>query len=377
MAEPSPGDRECDQLLVRAAERMAAAGSILLTCHRRPDGDSVGSLVALASILEQQGKQVTLYNPDLVPRRLKWMARARGFTRKLAPGARYAVTVVVDCADAALLGSSFPPPEVTGALVVLDHHGSGQRFGDIYVCDPGAASVGVLVARIARMRGWPIPADAAEGIYVSLVSDTGSFRYSNTNAEALHLAAELVDGGVDPWAVAERLFERATMQRYRLLSAALGTLEQRLDGRVVFMTVTAEMIKACGATWDDSVDLVSYTRALDGVECGVLFTPAKQGGTRVSMRSKGRYVDAGALCATLGGGGHPGAAGCVLPGGLDESRARIEQVLAGALDSAGAGPELRSDAGPGAAPDAASERGESGAEQGTIRAFDNAPGQEG
>jgi phosphoesterase RecJ-like protein len=272
MAERPPAAER----LYLAAERIAAASAVLLTCHRRPDGDSVGSLVALASLLRQQGKRVTLYNPDLVPRRLKWMPLARAFTRKLGAGACYQVTVVADCAEVTLLGRSFPGPAVTGEVVVLDHHGSGRSFGDVYVCDPDAASVGVLVARMARYLGWPMGTEAAEGIYVSLLSDTGSFRYANTNAEALRLAADLVECGVDPWKVSERLFERSSMQRYRLLRAALGTLDSRLGGKVVFMTITKEMVKACGATWDDSVDLVSYTRALDGVACGVLLTPARQ-----------------------------------------------------------------------------------------------------
>lgn len=366
MTEPeAPADPAV--LLRRAAERLAAADKILLTCHRRPDGDAVGSLVALAALLREQGKRATLYNPDLIPRRLKWLPMTRSFVRKLAPGSRYQVTVVVDCADAGLLGSAFPGRAVTGDLVVLDHHGSGQAFGDVYICDPGAASVGVLVARLARHLGWPLSTQAAEGLYLSLLSDTGAFRYSNTNAEALRLAADLVECGVDAWDMAERLFERSSMQRYRLLRAALGTLEPGLDGRVAFMTITHEMIKECGATWDDSVDLVSYTRALDGVECGVLITPAKQGGTRVSLRSKGRIIDAGAICATLGGGGHAGAAGCMLPGDLAEARERIERLLAEALDGKVGGTDAEGAPGNGAgAP-----------ERATMQPSNNAPGQDG
>ena len=360
-------------LLQRAAERLAAADEILLTCHRRPDGDAVGSLVALAALLREQGKQATLYNPDLVPRRLKWLPLARSFVRKLAPGARYQVTVVVDCADAGLLGSAFPGRGVTGDMVVLDHHGTGQPFGDVYVCDPGAASVGVLVARVARHLGWPVSTQAAEGLYLSLLSDTGAFRYSNTNAEALRLAADLVECGVDAWDMAERLFERSSIQRYRLLRAALGTLEPRLAGQVAFMTITHEMVKECGATWDDSVDLVSYTRALDGVECGVLITPAKHGGTRVSLRSKGRVIDAGAICATLGGGGHPGAAGCMLPGGLTEARERIERLLAEAL---GLPPDGLDDKSGGLAAEGAKGRGNSVPEQATMLPSNNPPGQD-
>jgi phosphoesterase RecJ-like protein len=317
--------------LAAAAERLAAAEHVLLTCHRHPDGDAVGSLSALAALLRAHGKRFTLYNPDPIPRLLKWLPFGRSFQHELAPDARYQLTVVVDCGDAKLLGSELLAPALTGPLVVLDHHPVGVPFGDVYVCDPGAASVGVLVARMARLLGWRLDRQAALGLYVSLSSDTGSFRYANTNAEALRLAAELVELGVDPGDVAERLYERSSMGRYRLLREALATVERRLDGKVAFMTITHEMVKHANASWDDSIDLVSYTRALDGVECGVLLTPAKGGGTRVSMRSKGRAIDAGVVCAGFGGGGHHGAAGCVIQGDMPAVMARVEAALAAAL----------------------------------------------
>lgn len=322
-------------LLERAAERIASAERILLTCHRGPDGDSVGSMVALASLLREREVRATLYSPDLVPRGLKWLPHTRTFVQKLKKDARYDLTVVVDTGDPKLLGNEFPPTEVTGDLVVLDHHASGVPFGDVFVCDPSAASVGVLVARIARHLGWAISADAAQGLYVSLVSDTGSFRYSNTDGEALRLAADLVEeGGVDPWAISERTSERGTLGRYRLLAAALGTLELAGEGALAFMTITEEMVRAAKATWEDSEGMVNYARALRGVECGVLITPAKHGGIRVSLRSKGRAIDAGAVAKQLGGGGHVGAAGCTIEGDLASARARVEAALTEAIGAA-------------------------------------------
>lgn len=322
--------------LARAAEHIAAAEHLLLTCHRHADGDAVGSLSALAALLHGQGKRFTLYNPDPIPRLLKWLPYGRSFQKELAPDASYDLTVVVDCGDRKLLAADLhaPAPARTGPLVVLDHHPVGVPFGEVYVCDPGAASVGVLVARVARLLGWRIDRQAALGLYVSLSSDTGSFRYAGTNVEALRLAADLAEAGVDPWEVAERLYERSSMGRYRLLREALGTIERRLDGKVAFMIITHEMVKRASARWDDSIDLVSFVRALDGVECGVLLTPAKSGGTRVSMRSKGHTIDAGAVCAALGGGGHQGAAGCVIDSDLAAARARVEHALATALGGA-------------------------------------------
>jgi bifunctional oligoribonuclease and PAP phosphatase NrnA len=331
MVTTPPPRLDPEHALALAADKVVAADKILLSCHLGPDGDSVGSMVALASLLRAQGKEATLYNPDLVPRRLKWMPLVKTWVNKLKPETRYQLTIVVDCGDPQLLGDSFPDADKTGEVVVLDHHTSVRPFGDLYVCDPAASSVGVLVARLAQRLGWPITADAAVGIYVSLISDTGSFRYSNTNAEALRLAAELVEGGLDPWFVTERMGERAPLSRYKLLALALETLETTHEGRIAFMTITKEMVKRTGSGWDETEGMVNYTRAIAGVECGVLLTPAKRGGTRVSMRSKGRLVDAGAVCEALGGGGHRGAAGCTVAAPLAEARAKIEEALAAAL----------------------------------------------
>jgi phosphoesterase RecJ-like protein len=322
--------------LERAAEILATADKVMVTCHLGPDGDAVGSMVAMVSLLRQRGAQVTMYNPDLVPRHLKWMPLCKGLAHRLPKSVGFAATVVMDCGDAKLLGPDFPPPEVTGKLIVIDHHASGRPFGDVFVCDPDAASVGVLVARLARLLDWPITDDAAIALYVSLVTDTGSFRYANTNAEALRLAADLVERhGVGPWAVSERLSEQGTLARYRLLAAALATLQPVLGGHVVFMTITDVMVKAAEAAWEDSEGMVNYARSIRGVECGVLITPAKRGGVRVSMRSKGHIIDAGAICLALGGGGHRGAAGCTLVGDLASARATVEAALAAALIAGG------------------------------------------
>jgi bifunctional oligoribonuclease and PAP phosphatase NrnA len=312
-----------------AAARLASARRVLLTCHLGPDGDSLGSMSALASLLREHGRDVTLYNPDPAPRFLRWLPHVDGLTRQL--GEAYDLTVVVDCGDQKLLGKTFPPPEKTGPLLVLDHHATSRPFGDVYVCDAAAASVGVLVARLAAHLGWPLSLDAARGIYTSLVSDTGSFRYSNTNAEAFQLAAHLVgDVGLDPWSVAQSLGEEVPLARYRLLSLALAGIALEQGGRLAVMSITDEMVRQAGARWEHSEGLVNYARALEGVEVGVLLSPAREGGTRISLRSKGR-VDAGAVCAPFGGGGHRGAAGCWLDTSPAEARPIILAALAGAL----------------------------------------------
>jgi phosphoesterase RecJ-like protein len=305
--------------LAEVARAIAGAQRILLTCHLGPDGDSLGSMSALDALCAAAGKQPVLYNPDGAPRTLKWLPGLDRLVRGL-PGGAFDLTVVVDCGDRKLLGPTFPGSEITGPVIVLDHHLASRPFGDLYFCDPEAASVGVLVARLADQLGWPLDTAAATAIYTSLVADTGSFRYSNSNHEAFSLAARLVgQHGVDPWAVAQRLGEEVPLARYRLLAAALGSIALELDGR------------AAGARWEHTDGLVNYARGIEGVQVGLLMTPSPHGGgTRVSMRSKGG-VDCGAVCQPFGGGGHRGAAGCMVPLPIPETRAAILAALAAVM----------------------------------------------
>jgi phosphoesterase RecJ-like protein len=322
--------------LAPALELLGAARRVMVTCHLAPDGDAVGSMSALAALLGAAGRTVTLYNPDPAPRALRFLPHiARLGPRPAGP---HDLTIVVDCGDRKLLGPRFPGPEVTGPLLVLDHHATSRPFGDVYFCDPAAASIGVLCARLADRLGWPIDTDAAQGIYVSLVSDTGWFRYANTNAEAFALAARLVEAGaVDPWAVAQRLGEEIPLARYRLLAAALAAIELEHGGRVALLTVTEAMVRAAGAKWEHTEGLVGYARAIEGVEVGCLLAPGREGGTRVSLRAKGK-IDAGAVCAQFGGGGHPGAAGCTLPVAPDAARVLILEALGVALCATASSP---------------------------------------
>lgn len=320
--------------LDRAAEALRSSSNLLVTSHRRPDGDGCGGMVALTSIARRAGKTVTLYTPDLVPRRYKWLPLVPTSVQRLPATARFDATFVLDCADLSLCEGALPAPAARGTLVDLDHHASGQPFGDVAVCDPQAASAGVLVVRLADHLGWPIDPDAATALYVSLISDTGWFRHSNTNAEALHIAARLVDCGAQPAAIAGKLEERSSASKLRLMGAALSSLETAARGKVAVVSVTQAMVDASGGSWDDIEGLVNWARGVDGVHVGVLLTTARGGGTRVSMRARLDTIDVGAVALGLGGGGHPGAAGCWLPDELPAARARVIAALDAALGAA-------------------------------------------
>jgi bifunctional oligoribonuclease and PAP phosphatase NrnA len=314
-------------MLTRACEVLRDAKRILLTSHRRPDGDGTGSMAGLASLLRAQGKEAVIYSVDPIARRYKWLPLVSGTVHTMSFDEVFDCTIVVDCADVSLLGDALPPPEVCGILITLDHHASGHPFGDIPVWDPTAAAVGVLVHRIAIHEGWPITAEAAVPLYVSLISDTGGFRHANTNAEALHVGSELIRHGVVPATIASSLEERPSPGKLRLLGSVLSTLELHCAGRAGVLSVTTDMVEGARASWEDIEGMVNWARNVEGVQVGVLLTTAKGGGVRVSMRSRSERIDVGKVCMTLGGGGHPGAGGCHMSGDLVGTKEKVVRAL--------------------------------------------------
>jgi bifunctional oligoribonuclease and PAP phosphatase NrnA len=318
--------------LERACAVMHGARRILLTSHRRPDGDGTGSMAGLASLLRAAGKTAVIYSVDPIARRYKWLPLVDTTVHTIPFDERFDCAIVVDCADISLLGDTLPPPEVCGQLITLDHHASGRPFGDIQVWDPAASAVGVLVFRIAQHLGWPVTPEAAVPLYVSLISDTGGFRHANTNAEALHVASELIRRGVVPATIAASLEERPSPGKLRLLGSVLSTLELQCAGRVGMLTVTTDMVEVARASWEDIEGMVNWARNAEGVQVGVLLTTAKGGGVRVSMRSRSERVDVGKVCMTLGGGGHPGAGGCHIDGDLAVTKERVVRALDAAFN---------------------------------------------
>ena len=316
-----------DEEMLRACNVLRDARRVLLTSHRRPDGDGTGSMCGLASLMRAVGKTAVIYSVDPIARRYRWLPLASTTVHAIAFDDRFDCTIVVDCADISLLGDTLPPPEVCGTLITLDHHASGHPFGDIAVWDPSAAAVGVLVHRIAEHFGWPITVEAAVPLYVSLISDTGGFRHANTNAEALHVGSELVRAGVVPSAVASSLEERPSPSKVRLLGSVLSTLELHCAGRVGSLSVTTEMVEGARASWEDIEGMVNWGRNVDGIQVGVLLTTAKGGGVRVSMRSRSEKIDVGKVCMALGGGGHPGAGGCHINADLAATKERVVKAL--------------------------------------------------
>jgi phosphoesterase RecJ-like protein len=318
--------------LPRAVEALRAANSVLLTMHRGPDGDALGSALALGCALREMGRDVVVYNPDELPYNFRFLAGADSVQKSLAPDAAFDVTVATDAGSVDRLGPDVPPPPRRGMLVNLDHHVTTEPFGDVNYVDPSAASVGILAYKIIHGLGHPLSRDAAECIYASILADTGCFRYSSTDPECLRIAAELLERGVDPWEMTVRVYEQQPLARMRLLAEVLGTLELSAGGKLATITITRDMVARTGTHLDLTDGFINYGRSIDGVEVAAALREPENGSKswRVSFRSRGN-VDVAAIAQKLGGGGHRNAAGCSVEGDRESVRDRIASEIAEAL----------------------------------------------
>lgn len=308
------------------------AKTFLIVGHYHPDGDAIGSALALGLGLKKLGKRFVVYNRDPVPFNLGFLPAAGQVTQNF-PKEKFDCAVMVDCAQPKRVSDDFAKAvdeKKFGTLVCIDHHLLDHAAGEIDWIEPEAASTGSVVWHLLGEMGIKKDTDIANLIFCTLTVDTGSFRYSNTTDKVFALAAELVKAGADPWFVAGHLEENNPVERYRLLRECLGSLEVKLNGIYAAMDVTHKMLKAAGADEGLSDEFASLPRSIAGVEVAALFREVEDGKIKVSLRSKEK-VDVSKIAKQFAGGGHEHAAGCNLKCSLAEAKKQIEGAIQKAL----------------------------------------------
>jgi phosphoesterase RecJ-like protein len=309
----------------------------LLTTHVRPDGDGLGSMRALAAVLGQLGKEVRLVIASSMPARYSFLDKEGQIEQFAPPGDRWRqaeVVLVLDTGTWNQLGSFGPFLRSLPAVkVVIDHHLTQDDLGALRLVDATAEATGRLIYEAVLALGVPLPASAANDLFVALAMDTGWFRHANATAATFGLAEALVRAGARPEVLHEYLFEQNTLPRLRLTGLILERLQVTLGGRVAYTEIQRGDYAATGALPSDTEDLVNYTRSVADVEVGLLFMEQPRGGVKVSFRS--RRVDVARVAEQFGGGGHRLAAGAILETSLDEARGRVLQTVAAAIETAG------------------------------------------
>jgi phosphoesterase RecJ-like protein len=305
----------------------------LLTTHLRPDGDGLGSMLALAETLEALGKQTRLVVASALPPRYHFLDPAGKVARfSVEPALRQTeVVMVLDTGTWNQLGDFGPfLKELRVPKLVIDHHVTQDDLGAIRLVDTSAEATGRLIwEAILALNAKPSP-QVARNLFVALAMDTGWFRHSNTTPATLTLAAELVRHGAKPPEIYEQLFEQSSLARLKLTGLILDRMQVTPDGLVAWTEIRQGDYESTGAVPQDSEDLINYTRSVAGVEVGLFFMEQPRGGVKVSFRSRSR-VDVAKVAESFGGGGHRLASGATVDAPLPEARARVLQAVNAAL----------------------------------------------
>jgi bifunctional oligoribonuclease and PAP phosphatase NrnA len=323
--------------LASLLSRLRAAQRVVLTTHVNADGDGVGSQVAVAAWLDACGIAATIVNPTPFPEQLRFLVYRDDLVAALGSEAADCALseadlfFVLDTSEAKRVGALAErmPPEQT---LVLDHHPPGpSAVGRLAVQEPDAAATGELIYDLLRLDGARWTETIALGIYVALVSDTGSYRYANTSARVHAITATLMQHGIDPEEVYGHLFGRVPRRRLELLREALDSLHNEHDGRLSWMFVSAETIARIGASHEDLEGLIEHARSLEGTEVAILFRELPDRQTKLSFRARG-HTDVNRIARLFGGGGHVKASGAVIAEPPDQA---VPKVLAAVREALG------------------------------------------
>ena len=298
----------------------------LVATHVNPDGDAIGSLGALALVLEGMGKQVLAYCQDEVPEFLRFLPYADRIVREISGTDHFEVAVVLDCGELDRIGSAVEVLQHVGKIIHIDHHSSSDDFGQINLVRPECSSTAEILYEIFQAIPVSLTPETAENIYTAILTDTGSFRFANTTPRALAIAAEMVSLGAMPEKVAGEIYDSMSPERIELLSLSLNTLTLRSNGRVAAMHVSRRMLEETGTSFIDTDGFVNYPRAISTAEIAIFFREMHSNEVNVSLRSRGG-LNVAEFARIHGGGGHHNAAACRLRGSLSEV---VEKILTAA-----------------------------------------------
>jgi phosphoesterase RecJ-like protein len=311
------------------ADALASCASVLISVHRNPDGDALGSQLALFDALERMGKSVRAHNLDPVPEIFRFLPGSERITFGKEVAGRFDALVVLDAEPqrTGLFNGTYP----ARTLVNIDHHITNPREWPLTWLDPDAAATGEMVFHLLERMNAPIDKMIAINLFAAIFTDTGSFRYSNTSPESMRIAASLIEAGADPWIVTENVYESFAFRRIKLLGTVLAGTERSEDGRIAWVVVTDELYRTTGTSAEDTDNFVNFVRAIKGVEVAVLFRQTGPEQFKISLRSKGR-VDLSHVAQAMGGGGHRNAAGGILDGPFPATRERVISAVQQELD---------------------------------------------
>jgi len=312
--------------LNRICKSIKKYNKFLITAHTRPEGDALGSVLGFYNLVRKMGKQAVIIIDDQLPYGYDFLPGVR-HVRQMGQrykNVKFDCLVVLDCADLGRIGQVAKLNQANKPILSIDHHISNQNFGDVNWVDARASSCSEMIYQLYKRLGLPINKDAALVLYTGLMTDTGSFRYSNTASSTFKAAAELLKSGINVAQVYRHAYENIPAQEVKLLLGFLSKIKFFGQGRIATFQIGTELVSIKKPGIDLADQILSFGRAIKGVEAVILFKEIRGSPSwvRVNLRSQGR-VDVNKIAAFFGGGGHKTAAGCTVSGGLLAVRRKV------------------------------------------------------
>lgn len=315
--------------------REALDGTAVITClaHKDADADSLGSALGFALSMRAEGRDARVVVPSPLPRMLDYLPGFDTIAKDEGNG-DIGVLFTFDCATVARFGDKEHLVRRTPIVVNVDHHLSNSAFGSINLVEPAASATGQVVYDLLTALGAPITPEVATNLYSALFTDTGGYRHENTTELSLRLGADLVAAGADPAWVAMKTYNSRSVSQIKLEGLAVSALHTEMDGRLIWSTITQEMLAASGADMMESEGVIDFLQSIDTMEIAVIFKENAPDVTKVSVRTRDP-LDATAICRPFGGGGHRRAAGAEQAEPLDVFAPRVLELAREMLRSAG------------------------------------------
>jgi len=311
-------------------EALNSSRRIFVTTHINPDGDAIGSLVAMGLALEAAGKKVVMYSESPIPTPYRFLSGVDRVIHDPEAVDRCDAAVIIDCGDLDRIGRMAVAMEDFPVLINIDHHATNSGFGHYRLIDPRACASAEIVYRIIGELGVSITRSIATALYTGILTDTGSFRFANTRRETFSLCETLATAGANPSDVARHLYGQYSIGRLKLLNMALDSIEISRNGKLSLMALTQLMLAETGTVPEDVDGMINYARRIEDIDVAVLIREKRNGSCpagnkrpfQVSLRSNGA-VDVATIAATFGGGGHPTAAGFQVEATLNDIKDRM------------------------------------------------------
>ncbi len=314
------------KIMEKIIRHLKTSNNVLIISHIEPDGDAIGSLIALGLSLNAVDIETTMYNQSPIPMVYRFIPAVDRIQRRVSDIRRHDTIIVLDCADISRAGSiagdlDATPPENKPKIINIDHHVTNTHFGDYCLLDVNACATAEIVYKLIKKMLVPINPAIATSIYMGILTDTGSFRFSNTNRAAFSICDEMVKLGVDPYTVAKYVYGTYSLGRIKLLNLALNSIEISDNGKLSLMTITREMFKETRTRPEDVDGIINYAKIIEDVKVAVLI---QENGKKVhvSLRSDGS-IDVAQIATDFGGGGHHSAAGFSVAMGVHDLKNQI------------------------------------------------------